>query len=330
MLVGCGGAPLAPGIAPHDAVPSVRFAIANGKTVRIIRTTDVGLVIERAVEAPDTVGRIFWLGPDPTVWLDVGDLRWPNMRNPDAEPTGHEGEMGVIAATGYAKLPPIAWPATPKPTEDESYGMASEVSWDQLYSTVDDQLIERHCSWFGGPDGGWCMRWTYYRRFPLPAAFTTEGKEGGGWQLPAIARPATIRAAIVDRAPAEADPEADADAYHPEPKKTLRCTIGARVVDWPEPDEYDTPVTIGDPIWLSTDPPVFASEQNTWSGVGPASDPDPTVFEGCDPSKRYKRVAGGPHGLVAIFGAQLSVRWHGKDVGTSPVGGTRVAFEPSP
>lgn len=309
-------------------MPSVRFAIANGKTVRMIRTTDTGLVVERTVQAPDVIDRLFWIGPDPAVWLNAGDIRWPNMRDPDAEPTGHEGEMGFITPAGYVKFSSLTWPPTTKPTDEESYGGASQVAWDQLFTTIDDQLFQSHCSWFGGPDGGWCMRWTYYRRFPAPSTFSSDAKQaGGGWRLPAIKPPATVTAAVVDTTTAETDPDADPESYHPPPKKMLRCSVGSRVVDWPEPDEYGNAIYIGEPEWLATEPPMFRVDTSSYAGVGPAAEPTWTVFEGCDPSKRYGRVEGGPRGVVAIFGAQLSVRWLGKEIGSNAVGGSRVAFQ---
>nr|HEX4318228.1 hypothetical protein [Kofleriaceae bacterium] len=80
------------------------------------------------------------------------------------------------------------------------------------------------------------------------------------------------------------------------PPRDLRCDLGAGT-------------------WLSATPPVFVA----YTGV---------VFEGCEPSARFHDVAVGPHGVVALDGAQLALAFRGHLLGAPVDGADVLAFAP--
>jgi len=314
-------------------VPEVRFAMAVGNTVQIIRTTSGGLVVERKTPVPTQVSRILWVGPDPAVWLDMSNGMngegFPNesFGNPVDPPGPHQNEMGFVTDTGYRKLAPIEWPPAKPPTGEFAEDM-SPVTEDNIALVASKNAIwQKKCRWYGGPDGGWCG-YEYARRYPAPVTFMVDDavQEDHRYDYyPKVAASPTVTIAHATRLiNSDGDPE---DFNNKQ--EILRCTPkGGAPIEYPPPGETESWVD-QEMHWLSTEPPVFRiTEAAPYVGVGRVPPATERIFESCSLSKRYSEAAGGPDGIVVLAGDEVTVLWNGREIGHFTRGGDHVVFAP--
>ncbi|HEX5060121.1 MAG TPA: hypothetical protein VFV99_12210, partial [Kofleriaceae bacterium] len=266
-------------------VPGVRFAIAVGKTVQIVRTTDNGLVVERTTPVPDAVSRIVWVGPDPAVWIDMtvgeqGPGFPPFNYDEDPKPPGaHQNEMGLVTASGYVKFKPIAWPAAKRPDGQFSEDLSEVTEPNAALVASKDALWEKRCRWYGGPDGGWCT-YEYARRFPEPTVFVAEVDETRALAFPKIPPSATLAVGHKTR---PRDPNnTDADSFENNQEVMTCKRAGGEAITYPPAGALDYNV-LKDIDWLSTEPPIFVSSEEIpdYSGMGRTPPPSEKIWEGC-------------------------------------------------
>ena len=325
--------PPAPGDAPpgdapspraSSPVPSVELVTADnvdedGHTpVRIAKTTPTGLVVVRTASAPGAISALAWIGPDPVVMLD-------------------SGEVGRVTARGYEafKKVPIARWTIPKPHvatgPDEPTGKFDTPRWRMIVDAA-GAVWQARCDWGWDlgqgvahhcvPEGGRCDAWVFARVWPGPlelartqpaAAFDSAAPPSIA--APAIAPPSSIHAELVQ--------------VGPDARQVLRCTEAGKTTQYPTDDDRDERQSNGDGVdeltWLSATPPMLAVSRR----VG-CLDTEWVVFEGCQLSDRYSgaQFVAGPHDLLAILGSDgLSVLWQGHMIGTLD-GVARFAFAP--
>jgi hypothetical protein len=317
-----------------DAVHDQRFVIVDGMTARLAHLTARGVAIDATVQLPAPVDVVVWSGADPVVWM-TRRSNWFMGGDPDAAPPGPPNQMGTITASGFHALTPLAWPATPRPTNEQFADMASPADFVELIAGADGTTWQGHCSWYGGPDGGGCITMTYARRIPAPVVFATEPPaRAPGWAPPAIAPSATtiVKLERPDSLPDGASPDDGSGGQEYYGPKFLHCTEPGRArVEYPRRgDDGAGDGLQSQPEWISTTPPIYQVDTAFWAGVGPAPEPSYVVFEGCAPSQRYARAFAGPHGLIILAGRELAVLAHGQLVARAAIPGDHIAFAPSP
>jgi hypothetical protein len=293
LLAACSGpSPHAPanrvtGIPEHELV------VAHGREVRFARTTPTGLVVTRTVGLPATVGELEWIGAEPVVMLRAQF---------DEVDRSHDGEVARITARGYepfATLPAKTW-EVPKPADGEKV----EPKW-RLVVGPAGEVWQGRCEWGGIQDGGWCDQWVYARRAPEPMTIAREQPKPAPVRNPPMISPSqTTTVKLVD-APGDS-----------QSVKVLRCSNGASSVDYPPATARDGYIGISEPVWITTDPPMY---QVIKTSAGYTAIDEPVMFEGCSESQHYTHasIEAGPGDLVAIYGGdQMSVRWRGRELGT--------------
>jgi hypothetical protein len=313
-----------------EGVPEVRFAVATGHAVKIIRTSRSGLVIERTVPVPDRVSRILWVGPDPAVWLDmtigINGEGFPPF-GPDASTGTHQNEMGLLTTNGYVEFPAIEWPPATKP--DGQFGdMMQEVTeTNAALVQGEGALWERRCRWYGGPDGGGCAH-EYARRYPQPVAFKVEVNEDHTvFAFPLVSAARQIRLGRSSRLRSPDEPEM------PEwenKQDLLTCKApGAALVTYPDEEQLSNNVR-QEVIWLSTDPPMFRTLEGPVDGSGFGRVPPDVeqIWEGCKLSDRFAAATAGPDDITVLTGKMIVVLWRGREVGHLDEPGGHVAFAP--
>jgi hypothetical protein len=328
-LCGCYRAVPPPPPQQLRTVPDVRFAISTGMSVQILRTTSKGLVVERTTPVPAVVSRMFWVGPDPSVWLDMsvgmmGDGFPTESYGGNEEPVGpHQNEMGVVTAAGFKKFEPIAWPPATRPTDFDD--LTHEVTEpNAALVATKDALWEKRCRWYGGPDGGWCT-YEYARRYPAPVAFSGDVDRNPAPPFPAI-RPSNKLE--VGHATRLRHPEDDGGDW-PDRQELLTCTpSGGDEIEYPPEGQLDHNVE-KEVVWLSTEPPIFRTEEGSPDvGVGRSPPLYEKIWESCTPSTRYDATTTGPDGIVVLSGTELSVLWRGREIGHLASGGSTPVFAP--
>ncbi len=321
------------GRAPPPAL-ELRFALADNadetSTVRIVHLARGALTVERTYQLPAVVSEVMWSGRDPIVWLER-DIPWRGRFYDNA----HDNEMGVLEPTGYRVLGAIAWPETEQPTGEDT---ADPVSWMTLVAAANGETWQGHCSWYGGPDGGGCVKMTYARRIPEPVIYADEVTEAtADLRLPKIA-PSKSVAVTISR---HLEPDEIDDGGADEQWGTLdylHCTRDGKRIEWPTARSAEHEHDVAEPFslqhqdvkWISTEPPIYQLDLSIWGGVGMQPEPDYAVWEGCARSAHYTAAFGGPDDSIVIVGARLAIHWHGGEIAAADIPGTRIAFAPRP
>jgi hypothetical protein len=293
LLAACSAPP------PHapanrvTGIPEHELVVTHGHELRFVRTTPTGLVVTRTVGLPAHASDLEWIGAEPVVMLQAQF---------DETDRSHDGEVARITARGYepfAVLPAKTW-AIPQPANGEKVSPA----W-RLVVGPAGEVWQGRCEWGGIQDGGWCDQWVYARRAPEPLAIVRdEPKSAPVRHPPAITPSQTTIVKLVD-APGER-----------QTVKVLRCSNGTSTVEYPPATARDGYVGISEPVWVTTDPPMY---QVIKTSLGYTTIDEVVMFEGCSESPHYTHasIEAGPSDLVAIYGGdQMSVRWRGRELGT--------------
>jgi hypothetical protein len=340
-LYACGSghppSPSATPIANRASQPRVELVVADidgteedpRKRVRFARTTPTGLAVTRTVAVPGVVTSLAWIGPDPVVMLDGG-------------------EVGQISATGYQPfpvVPAVLW-TIPNPgvgSPDSPTDRFETPRWRLIVAPTGD-VWQARCDWGWDlphgiahhcvPEGGRCDAWVYAHVWPSrmaishdepPVAFDSEVPPSYA-PIPTVSPDTAIRAEIVQVAIHDDSVATPDDSPR---RSVLRCTEAGTTIQYPTDDDRDLRDGSGDGVsdltWLSTTPPMFAVTRR----VG-CLDTESVVFEGCKQSDTYTGalIAGGPNDtLVLHAGAKLSLRWHDQDIGSLD-NVSRFAFAP--
>ena len=294
--------------ASAEAVPVVRFAIANGTGVSIYETGAKGLTLVHSAktDALEYDYELVWTAPD-ALYLRAG---------------------AVVSKLDGDALAPVALPpakafATPHKKDEQRFDPPQQ----KLIANASGELWLGRCGWgYQGPEEESCQEWAYARVAPAPVITSKDAPAPApDFAPPSITPPSSVAASLELEHVIDAGPDDSA----PEPKKILRCTIAGKTVEWPAPDDREGGSFGGmsDLVWLSADPPVFTVNRIEF-GLADAI-PVPQIFTGCTPTEYTSgiEVVYGPHDVVAVVvDGQVTVRWHGHAF--TPIDATRVVFAP--
>jgi hypothetical protein len=289
----CGGRNGVPSVPTTTGPPEVTFVASDDNTVRFVRVGATTIVVTRTVTVPGLIAELVWVGREPVVMLD-------------------DGEVGHISASGYEPFPRVPeslWTIA----EPDAQSLHLDTPLWQLIGDTAGVAWQARCDWgLGKLKNGdvACDAWLYARVPASPTTISrTQPTAAPALAFPDVAPSSRITAEIVS---------APADAPDVPGKPILRCTAAGTTSDFPPADQrFDVGryafVGVDDLVWLATEPPMFRIT------VAVASQRIDLVFDGCDVSTAFghAHVTAGPHEVVAIFTDQkLSVRRHGREIGT--------------
>ena len=312
--VACGGGGpthtldnVAPG---HDP----ELVIVRTLDARVYVASPRGLQLERDVTLPSTIGELAWVGDKP-----VAILRAEIYSDEASGDPSLDGQVGRIGSA-FEPFPAVkGWiDSAPKPDEASMYAhTADHPAW-RMVVTNAGEVWQGRSEWSFVPDAGGPSNWVYARLFPSSPTSTLDApKSLSEPDVPKITPPANPKADLVTTGPKDEEGTI-------KPENLLACTDGSATVQLPPEDARTELFNVDDLEWLASDPPIFRVDEIR---AGYTAIVMPVTYEGCTPSTRFRSVAVGADGYVAVYGPdELWLVKDGRVIGKVP-GGRTVVFK---